>query len=93
MVSMACRIKSANSYNCPMSVFAKKIGAIIKKQRLSLGLSQEALAALCGLNRSYVGEVERGSVEISAINLKRIADGLKIKLSELIRLYEEENEK
>ena len=90
MVSVACRKNNQYPYNRPMSVFAKKIGAIIRKKRLSLGLSQESLAAVCGLNRSYVGEVERGSVEISAINLQRIADGLNLKLSELIRLYEEE---
>lgn len=75
-----------------MSVFSKKVGVVIRTKRLSLGLSQEALAAVCGLNRSYVGEIERGTVEISAINLQRIADGLNIKLSELIRLYEEKNE-
>jgi transcriptional regulator with XRE-family HTH domain len=75
-----------------MSVFAIKIGQVIKKKRTSLGLSQEALAAIAGINRSYLGEIERGEVELSAINLQRIADGLGIKLSELILLYENEND-
>lgn len=92
MVAMACSKKKRYSYNCNMSVFSKKIGEIIKERRLSLKLSQESLAAVCGLNRSYLGEVERGVAEVSANNLERIANGLNIKLSELIRLYEEKNE-
>lgn len=92
MMALACGFPEPNSYNYDMSYFAKKIGVVIRTKRLSLGLSQESLAALSGLNRSYIGEIERGMVEISAINLQRIADGLRIKLSELVRLYEEENE-
>lgn len=72
-----------------MSTFALKLGAVIRKKRLSLSLSQEALAALADLNRTYLGEVERGVVEVSVVNLQRIAGGLGIKLSELIRLCEE----
>lgn len=75
-----------------MAIFAAKIGSAIRKKRLSLGLSQEALAALAELNRSYVGEIERGEVDVSAVNLQHIADALGIKLSDLIRLYEEEDD-
>ncbi len=78
--------------NSSVSTFAVKIGGIIRKKRLSLGLSQEALAALAELNRTYIGEIERGLVDVSAINLGHIADALGIKLSALIRLYEEEDE-
>lgn len=74
--------------NISMSVFAIKIGAVIREKRLSLGLSQEALAATAGLNRTYLGEIERGVVDASAVNLQRIADGLGIRLSDLIRSYE-----
>lgn len=72
-----------------MSNFAKKIGLVIREKRQNLGLSQEALASLSGINRSYLGEVERGEAEISAAKLQRVAEGLGIKLSELILLYEE----
>lgn len=56
-----------------------------------MGLTQETLAAMSGLNRSYVGEIERGVVEVSAINLHRIAEALGLRLSELITLYEQES--
>jgi transcriptional regulator with XRE-family HTH domain len=79
-------------HNCYVAIFAAKIGSAIRKKRLSLGLSQEALAALAELNRSYVGEIERGEVDVSAVNLQHIADALGIKLSDLIRLYEEEDD-
>jgi transcriptional regulator with XRE-family HTH domain len=79
-------------HNGNMPMFAVKIGSAIRKKRLSLGLSQEALAALAGLNRTYVGEIERGVVDVSAVNLQHIANALGIKLSDLIRFYEEEDD-
>lgn len=57
-----------------------------------MALSQEALAALAGLNRTYIGEIERGVVDVSAIKLQHIANALGINLSDLIRLYEEEDD-
>ena len=78
--------------NSCMPTFAVKIGSVIRRRRLSLGLSQEALAALAELNRTYVGEIERGVVDVSAVKLQHIADALGIKLSDLIRLYEEEDD-
>lgn len=74
-----------------MSAFSVKLGAAIRRRRQALGLSQEALAALAGVNRTYLGEIERGAVDVSALYLQRIADGLDLKLSELIRLYEEDS--
>ena len=78
--------------NSSMPTFAVRIGRVIREKRLSLGLSQEALAALAGLNRTYVGEIEHGVVNMSAVNLQHISDALGIKLSDLIRLYEEEGD-
>jgi transcriptional regulator with XRE-family HTH domain len=72
-----------------MSEFAVKIGTAIRRKRLSIGLSQEGLAALADLNRTYIGEIERGTVDVSAINLKRISEALGIKFSELIQMCEE----
>jgi transcriptional regulator with XRE-family HTH domain len=73
-----------------MSTFAARLGRVIRRERLRLGLSQEALAALSGMNRASLSEIERGAVEISAFNLQRIADAMRIKLSALIRMYEDE---
>ena len=41
--------------------------------RLQLGLSQEALANLCGLHRTYISSVERSSRNIGIDNVERIA--------------------
>jgi transcriptional regulator with XRE-family HTH domain len=47
-------------------------------------LSQEAFADLCGLDRSYMGRVERGEKNISFENIQRIAKALKLKPSWLL---------
>ena len=75
--------------NMPVDIFAVKIGRVIRKRRLNLGFSQEAIAAIAGLNRTYVGEIERGVVNVSAVKLHQIAEALDINFSDLIRLYEE----
>jgi transcriptional regulator with XRE-family HTH domain len=69
------------------------LGLIIRQRREALGLSQEGLAALAELNRNYIGKIERGEVSASVISLQKIADGLNLKLSELLSLYEQEREK
>lgn len=52
--------------------FGDAIRAIRKEQ----GISQEAFALKCGLDRSYFGAVERGERNISLTNIVRIADAL-----------------
>jgi XRE family transcriptional regulator, regulator of sulfur utilization len=70
------------------SAISIKLGNVIRERREALGISQEGLAALSDLNRTYIGQVERGEVSVSVVTLQRIAEGLNIKLSELILHYE-----
>lgn len=61
------------------------IGTRIKELRTQKCLSQEALADLVGLHRTYIGSVERGEKAITISSAKKIADGLEISLSELFK--------
>ena len=72
-----------------MSAAARRIGRIIRSNREHRGLSQEALAELADLNRSYIGEIERGSAVPSLDTLQKIADAFGEKLSKLIEAYEQ----
>jgi len=65
--------------------FLKRIGLAIKGRRTEQGLSQEKLAELTGLHRTYVGSVERGERNISALNIKELADALKCQASDFFR--------
>jgi len=61
------------------------LGQKIRNRREQLELSQEKLAEKCEFDRTYVSLLERGKRNISFINLLRIADGLEISVSELIK--------
>ncbi len=54
----------------------KDFGARLRSIRQRTGLSQEALALACGLDRTYIGGVERGERNISLVNIHKIANGL-----------------
>ena len=62
-------------------LFAKRLRQI----RLLKGLSQEALADLAGLHRTYVGSVERSERNVSIDNMERLAKALEVDISELLR--------
>ncbi len=67
------------------NVYLKKVGLLIRQTRQKKGMSQEMLALVADLDRSYIGGVERGERNIAIINLKKIADALKIPLSQLLK--------
>jgi transcriptional regulator with XRE-family HTH domain len=57
----------------------------VRQRRQKLGVSQEEFADLCGLDRTYIGGIERGERNLSLINIEKIAQTFKISLSELFR--------
>jgi transcriptional regulator with XRE-family HTH domain len=65
----------------------KPLGDSIKLRRLSLGLSQEALADKCGFDRTYISMLERGLRNPSFLNLLRIAKGLETSVATLTEAY------
>lgn len=62
----------------------KAIGHRIRTLRGNANLSQEALAAACGLHRTYVGAVERGERNISLVNIVVLSRALGVKPSCLL---------
>lgn len=65
-------------------VYLKLVGARIRSIRRKQGMSQESLALKAGLDRSYVGGIERGERNISIVNLKKISDALDVSVSFLL---------
>ena len=62
----------------------KKFGARVREYRKGKKWSQEHLALDCGLDRTYIGGVERGERNISLINICKIAKSLKVGLPDLL---------
>jgi len=67
-------------FNDPKVPFGERL----KEVRIKKGLSQEELADIAGLDRTYISGCERGVRNISLVNIYKIADALGIKPSELL---------
>lgn len=74
--------KPSPSHNGSKELLA--LGQAIRVLRLDLGFSQEAFADEVGIDRSYLGGIERGEHNVALINLIKISKALKIKLSDLL---------
>jgi transcriptional regulator with XRE-family HTH domain len=57
----------------------------MRRLRAARGLSQEALAYECGINRTYLSAVERAERNVSIDNIARIAKGLRVEPSVLLK--------
>ena len=62
-----------------------RFGKAVRKKRHKLGVSQEEFADICGLDRTYIGGIERGERNVALVNIERIAKALRISLPELFR--------
>ncbi len=66
------------------SAAIQAVGKAIGTARRERGYAQEAFAARVGLDRSYLGAVERGEFNITIGTLLKITDGLGIRASSLL---------
>lgn len=57
-------------------------GEAIRAARKARGLSQEAFGDLCGIDRSYMGGIERGEHNVALLNILKIIDALRMQPSE-----------
>ena len=62
-----------------------KFGNKIKAMRQKHGFSQEKLASLAGVHRTYIGMIERAEKNITLCNIQKIATALNAKLSDIFK--------
>lgn len=72
-----------NTYSKPDKEYLKAFGERIRALRKAAGFSQEDFALEIGLDRTYMGGVERGERNVALLNIRKIAKGLKIPVSRL----------
>jgi transcriptional regulator with XRE-family HTH domain len=63
----------------------REFGKAVRRLRQKKGWSQESFADQCGLDRTYIGGVERGERNISLANIGLIAKALGVSISDLSR--------
>ncbi|MEG0808057.1 MAG: helix-turn-helix transcriptional regulator [Alistipes sp.] len=59
-------------------------GLNIQRLRKARGLSQEKLAELAGLHRTYIGMIERAEKNLTLLNIVKIAQALKVSVAALL---------
>lgn len=62
-----------------------RFGKALRQRRNKLGVSQEAFADMCELDRTYIGGIERGERNVALVNIEKIAKTLRLSISELFR--------
>ena len=66
---------------------SQNLGLNIRARRKELAISQEELARRCNIDRSYMGQIERGTANPSLAVIDAIAYSLVVSTSELLREY------
>jgi len=62
---------------------AHQFGYRIRELRNIRNLSQEQLAEMCSLHRTFIGRVERGETNVTLENIQKLATGLNVPLADL----------
>jgi len=70
----------------PLSLTHRKFGQRIKKLRREHNISQEELAFRIGVDRSYMGFIERGERNPTLDKIKKIAKALEVSLPKLMKI-------
>lgn len=67
-----------------MEDLLKKLGRRVRELRAAKGWSQEEFAHVCGLHRTYIGQIERAEKNISFENLTKLSTAFGITMAELV---------
>lgn len=62
----------------------ERFGQNVQRVRKERNISQEKLAELAGLHRTYIGMIERAEKNITLCNIEKVAKALNVKISELV---------
>ncbi len=66
----------------------ERFGFAVKSRREELELTQEDLADKAGIHRTYLSDVERGTRNLSLLNIERLAVALTISMAKLFEAVE-----
>ncbi len=75
-----------------MQDIQKGVGANVRAWRLKRKLTQDVFAERAELHRAHVGEIERGESNVTIQTLKLIADTLKVKVVDLVKVCSSESD-
>ena len=64
-------------------------GSVIRELRKERGLSQEAFADLAGIDRSYMGHIERGEKNVTLSKIYQLSHALGVKVSTVFERIEQ----
>jgi len=71
--------------NMSKKTISIKFGEKVRELRVSKNLSQEQLADLANVHRTYIGMVERAEKNITLVNIEKIANALNVNITELLK--------
>lgn len=71
---------------------AREFGTLVRRLRLERGYSQETFGQACRVDRTYVGMIERGEVNVTLAMVVKLAGGLGISLVELFSEFQRDRD-
>lgn len=83
-IVLNCRYFCFLSSQFQMTELSLAIGQLIRSKRLERNITQETLSLQCGIDRSYMGRIERGEVNLTVEKLYEIATVLEISAKDLL---------
>lgn len=84
MLTLTVILMALRPLRKPGKQLTEVLAANIRNLRRAKGLSQEELAAACGLHRTYVGSVERGERNVTLSTLEALAPTLGVSVAQLL---------
>jgi transcriptional regulator with XRE-family HTH domain len=71
--------------NKPKNEAVVKFGKAVRSRREAMGISQENLAYKAGVNRTYIGTIERGEKSVTVASIVKIAKALDVTAAEIFQ--------